>query len=308
VGSTGESAGYRHDALTYAGEDDFVRFATTFLAAGAEDSEPGILISSPPRLLAVRTSLEDLGLGAAGDKIRYVDTSDEARNPAVALSVLQNFVEQGEGRRVRGIGDLIQPGQPPAVASEAQLHELLLNTPVTDDWNMWLACPYDRELLVAEEFAEQVVACHPAKRTDMSNLVAEKFGSELPRRPDDSETFPVEVSELGSLRAIVRTAATMSGLTDDRADEFVYAVNEVISNSFRHGDGKAEVALWAEGDSLVCEVQDGGHILDPLTGRIPPSLTRASGRGLWMVNHLCDVVQVRSPESGTYVRMFIAPR
>jgi anti-sigma regulatory factor (Ser/Thr protein kinase) len=294
--------GYRHDALTYAGEDDFVRFAATFLGMGIEDGEPGILISTPQRLVAVRDRL-----GAIGRDIRFVDTADEARNPAVALSVLQNFVESTEGRRVRGIGDLVHPGQLAAVASEAQMHEMLLNTPVTDDWNMWLTCPYDRELMVGDDYADEVAACHPARRTDMSNLVAKKFGSELPKRPHDAETFPVEVSELGSLRAIVRTAATMTGLTDDRADEFVYAVNEVISNSFRHGDGKAEVALWAEGDSLVCEVQDGGRIVDPLTGRIPPSLTRSSGRGLWMVNHLCDLVQVRSPESGTYVRMFVAP-
>jgi anti-sigma regulatory factor (Ser/Thr protein kinase) len=302
MASAARVTGYRHDALTYAGEDDFVRFATTFLGAGADDGEPGILISTPKRLVAVRNSLGD-----AAREVRFVDTSEEVRNPAVALSVLQNFTEASEGRRVRGIGDLVQPGQLPAVATEAQMHEMLLNTPLTDNWNMWLACPYDREVLAAEELAEQVAACHPSKRTDMSNLVAKKFGSELPRRPDDADTFPVEVSEMSSLRAIVRTAATMTGLSDDRADEFVYAVNEVISNSFRHGDGKAEVALWAEGDSLVCEVQDGGHIVDPLTGRIPPSLTRSSGRGLWMVNHLCDLVQVRSPESGTCVRMFVAP-
>ncbi|HEY3736389.1 MAG TPA: sensor histidine kinase [Jatrophihabitans sp.] len=294
-------AGYRHDALTYAGEDDFVRFAAAFLGMGLEEDEPGILITTPKRLVAVRDSL-----GSAARQITFADTAGEVRNPAVALSVLQNFTEASGGRRVRGIGDLVHPGQLPAAAVETQLHELMLNTPVTDSWNMWLTCPYDRSVLGEDEI-EQVALCHPGHHTDLSNLVAEKFGAELPKRPEDAETFPVELSELGSLRAIVRTAATMSGLDDERADEFVYAVNEVISNSFRHGDGKAEVALWAEGESLVCEVQDGGHIVDPLTGRIPPSLTRSSGRGLWMVNHLCDLVQVRSPESGTYVRMFVAP-
>lgn len=295
------ASGYRHDALTYAGEDDFVRFATAFFEMGLGEDEPGILISTPKRLVAVRDSLGDLA-----PHIRFVDTAAEVRNPAVALSVLQGFTEANEGRRVRGIGDLVHAGQLPAATAEAQLHELMLNTPVTDDWNMWLTCPYDRSVLGEDEI-EQVTLCHPGQRIDLSNLVAEKFGAELPLRPDDAETFPVEASELGSLRAIVRTAATMTGLSEERADDFVYAVNEVISNSFRHGDGKARVALWAEGDSLVCEVTDGGRIVDPLTGRIPPSLTRPSGRGLWMVNHLCDLVQVRSPQSGTYVRMFVAP-
>jgi anti-sigma regulatory factor (Ser/Thr protein kinase) len=190
--------------------------------------------------------------------------------------------------------------------AEAQLHEVLLNTPVCDDWNMWLTCPYDMSGLSLDD-VEAVAQCHPKHRTDLTNLAAAKFGSELPPRPSDAETFPVDFTQLGTLRAIVRTAATMSGLDPERAEEFVYAVNEVISNSLRHGDGKAEVALWAEGDSLVCEVHDGGHIVDPLTGRIPPALSRTSGRGLWMVNHLCDLVQVRSPQSGTSVRMFVGP-
>lgn len=301
---SGMAGRYRHDALTYAGEDDFVRFATAFLSMGIEDGEPGILITTPQRVSAVRESLSDLTVPL--NTIQFVDTASEVRHPAVALSVLQGFVEHNAGRAVRGIGDLIRPGQPQAVEAEAELHELLLNTPVCDDWDMWLTCPYDRSNL-APDRVDQVLATHPSHRTDMSNLVASKFGSELPERPADAETFPVEVTELGALRAIVRTAATMSGLSEERADEFVYAVNEVISNSFRHGDGKADVALWAEGNALVCEVHDGGHIVDPLTGRIPPSLTRSSGRGLWMVNHLCDLVQVRSPQSGTSVRMFISP-
>lgn len=295
------SATYRHDALTYSGEDDFVRFATAFLGMGLEDGEPGILISTSQRLGAVRETL-----GTVSRDIRFVDTTQEVRNPAVALSVLQSFVEDSDGRRVRGIGDIVRAGQAPALASETQLHELLLNTPVCDDWNMWLACPYDRSTLAEADIAD-VLTCHPEHRTDMTNVLAQKFGTELPLRPSDADTFPVDITELGSLRSIVRTAATMSGLDEDRAEEFVYAVNEVMSNSFRHGDGKAQIALWAEGDSLVCEVHDGGRIVDPLTGRIPPSLTRASGRGLWMVNHLCDLVQVRSPESGATVRMYISP-
>lgn len=292
---------YRHDALAYSGEDDFVRFATTFLGMGLDDGESGLLITSPQRIDNVRAAF-----GHEADYLRFVDTASEVRNPAVALSVLAEFAQEAGGRRVRSIGDLVGPGRTSAEFSEAQLHEMLLNTPVCDDWNMWLTCPYDMSDLSLDD-VETVALCHPKYRTDLTNLAAAKFGSELPPRPLDAETFPVDFRELGSLRAIVRTAATMSGLNPERAEEFVYAVNEVISNSLRHGDGKADVALWAEGDSLVCEVHDGGHIVDPLTGRIPPSLSRPSGRGLWMVNHLCDLVQVRSPESGTSVRMFIAP-
>jgi len=297
---------YRHNALAYSGEDDFVRFATTFLIMGLDDGEPGLLITSPRRIDNVRVALAELGRGDEAPGLRFLDTATEVRNPAVALSVLAEFAGEAGGRRVRSIGDLAGPGRTTAALAEAQLHEMLLNTPVCEDWNMWLTCPYDMSGLSLED-VETVALCHPKHRTDLSNLAAAKFGSELPPRPADAGTFPIDFRDLGSVRAIVRTAASMSGLDIERAEEFVYAVNEVISNSLRHGDGKAEIALWAEGESLVCEVHDGGRIVDPLTGRIPPSLSRTSGRGLWMVNHLCDLVQVRSPQSGTSVRMFIAP-
>lgn len=297
-----DAAAYRHDALPYSGESDFVGRTVSFLAAGISAGEPGLLVSSSKRLLAVRE-----GLLAAGSDVRpltLIDTETDARNPAVVLSVMQDFVEQTGGRSVRGIGDLTRADWTSPAAAEAELHELLLNTPVTNEWNMWLACPYDSADQSAEGVAT-IEAYHPGSRVDMTNAVAEKFGSELPARPLDAETFPVDVRDLGTVRAIVRSAAGMAGLGEDKADGFVYAVNEVVSNSIRHGDGRAELSVWMVEGYLVCEVQDGGRITDPLAGRIPPALGRTSGRGLWMVNQLCDLVQVRSPHSGTCVRMFV---
>jgi len=45
---------------------------------------------------------------------------------------------------------------------------------------------------------------------------------------------------------------------------------------------------------LICEVHDTGQIADPLAGRRLPSPTAVGGFGLWLVNHLCDLVQVRT--------------
>jgi hypothetical protein len=42
---------------------------------------------------------------------------------------------------------------------------------------------------------------------------------------------------------------------------------------------------------------------DPLAGRERPAGLHDGGRGLWMVNHLCDLVQVRSSPAGTVVRL-----
>ena len=61
-------------------------------------------------------------------------------------------------------------------------------------------------------------------------------------------------------------------------------------------------------DAVVCEVRDGGHIDAPLVGRERPSLERPGGRGLWLVNQLCDLVQIRSFPTGTVVRLHMRLR
>jgi hypothetical protein len=38
--------------------------------------------------------------------------------------------------------------------------------------------------------------------------------------------------------------------------------------------------------------RDGGHIADPLAGRHQLSEDDLSGRGLWIVNQLCDLVEL----------------
>jgi anti-sigma regulatory factor (Ser/Thr protein kinase) len=80
-------------------------------------------------------------------------------------------------------------------------------------------------------------------------------------------------------------------------------VHEIATNSIRHGGGMGMLRLWRTNDSLVCEVQDAGHITDPALGRVQPGASAAESRGLWIANQLCDLVQIRSGVEGTQVRM-----
>jgi anti-sigma regulatory factor (Ser/Thr protein kinase) len=54
---------------------------------------------------------------------------------------------------------------------------------------------------------------------------------------------------------------------------------------------------------VVVEFSDSGHLADPLTGRLVPSLEQEGGRGVYLVNQLCDLVQLRSSPQGTTVRV-----
>ena len=62
----------------------------------------------------------------------------------------------------------------------------------------------------------------------------------------------------------------------------------------RHGGGEGTLSSGATPDAVICEVRDRGRIEDPLAGRVEPAAGAEGGRGLWMANQLCDLVQIRS--------------
>ena len=81
-------------------------------------------------------------------------------------------------------------------------------------------------------------------------------------------------------------------------------VGEVAANSIRHGGGHGTALLWRTDQSVTCELRDAGVIADPLVGLVRPTAGQIGGRGLWFVNNLCDLVEVRSsPGEGTRVRL-----
>jgi anti-sigma regulatory factor (Ser/Thr protein kinase) len=72
-----------------------------------------------------------------------------------------------------------------------------------------------------------------------------------------------------------------------------------------HGGGTGTLRLWRENGSLLAEVEDRGRIDRPLVGRLRPGIAQEGGRGLWLANQLCDLVQIRSGDAGTVVRLHV---
>jgi anti-sigma regulatory factor (Ser/Thr protein kinase) len=108
--------------------------------------------------------------------------------------------------------------------------------------------------------------------------------------------------DLSAMRRFVSAWASEEMLDDERRERLVLAVNELASNSIRHGGGRGKLLVWRCADTLLCEVRDDGHIADPLAGRRRPMTEEYGGRGLWLVNQLCDLVQVRTSAGGSVVR------
>ena len=125
----------------------------------------------------------------------------------------------------------------------------------------------------------------------------------LPDPPPNAARIDFDSDRLSEVRKLVTQLADQHGLGAEAVEGLVLALNEVATNSVRHGGGRGVVRAWVTPASLVCEVRDEGVIADPLVGRFRPGPTQGGGFGLWLANQLCDLVQVRSSGQGSVVRL-----
>ncbi|MFG2041466.1 ATP-binding protein [Dactylosporangium sp. NPDC048998] len=113
------------------------------------------------------------------------------------------------------------------------------------------------------------------------------------------------VAQITTVRHAVSEGASAAGLSGSRLEDFVLAVNEIVTNAVRHAGGGGTLRLWAAGGVVVCEVTDHGTGIPPerLNGQALPPSHAISGRGLWLARHLVDDVTVTTGEAGTIVRL-----
>ncbi len=57
---------------------------------------------------------------------------------------------------------------------------------------------------------------------------------------------------------------------------------------------------------IVCQVDDSGQITDPLARHRAPAHELPGGKGLWLVNQVCDLVQARTGPAGTITRLHMS--
>lgn len=293
------SSTLQHSVLAYKGPRGFTDAAVEMVAGALSAGAAAVVFADAEQLADVRAAL-----GNESARVVTIDRSVAGRNPARVLPTLQGLVEANRESGVRCIGDPVRSGDSAAVRSEVALHELMLQLPAFRTWNCQLTCAYDDGLDAA--VVARITACHDT-HSDPGDAVDRARAEPLPVRPIDSEELGVDRTTLSALRGFIEGRAGKAGLDDERVDDLVYAVNEVVTNSICHGEGRARVSFWTgDGErSVTCEVRDRGWIRDPLAGRVAPHPDRPSGRGLWLVNQLCDLVQLRSSPAGTAVRLHI---
>jgi len=300
---------FRHEALFYEGDDGFLQGTLPFVAEGV-DAEEAVLVAVCPQ----RAELLTRALGERAGDVEFVDMHELGRNPARVIGAWREFLVRlaGSGRALRGVSEPVWAGRSRAEIDECERHEALLNEAFAHGPRWRLLCPYDLDALDAKTI-DAARRTHPAVMHEgisrrngayrPLHRAPGPFNGSLPSPPPEREELAYTARGLGAVRSLVARCGADAGLEEPAREDLVLAINELVTNSVQYGGGGGTLRIWSEPGALVCEVRDRGFINDPLVGRLPPPVDQHGGRGLWLVNHLCDLVQVRSSQAGTTVRV-----
>jgi anti-sigma regulatory factor (Ser/Thr protein kinase) len=295
---------FSHEALLYSGEDQFLEGTVRPILRAVGLGQPVLIAVTRPRTAQVREALADLAA-----HVRFAEIEELGRNPGRIIAAWHEFADQSarSGEGCLGIGEPIWAGRSSSEIDECERHEWLLNLAFAGGRPWRLICPYDVDRL-EESVIERARHRHARSAADTADGPAEDwigraFSGELPEPPASVCELEFDRERLKTLRRVVATHAHDARLARVRAEQLVLCVSELASNSVLYAGGAGRARIWREPASLVCEIRDGGRMQAPLAGRIAPSPDQTTGRGLWLVNQFCDLVQIRSDETRTAVRV-----
>ena len=232
-------------------------------------------------LVAVADGKAQLLRGALGEdagRVLFTDMEALGRNPACIIPAWRDFLDDAGPEPVLGIGEPSWPGRSDAELVECSRHEALLNLAFDGGRDWRLLCPYDAAALEPDVIDE---ACrnHPHVRWNGTSRSSGDYGGNggprLGRRAAGAgaagrRAAPSRTPSSRSCATSRPTAPAAPGVDPDRLPDLVLAVNELATNSLRHGGGRGVLRIWEQDGTLCCEVDDGGRIDDPLVGRERP--------------------------------------
>lgn len=304
---------FHHEALLYAGERGFMDGTLPFLRAALAVRAPTLVAVSTRKIALLRAALGD-----DAEHVCFADMATLGRNPGRIIPAWRDFADEHVGaEQLYGIGEPIWAGRSEAELAECHRHEALLNLAFADARGFRLLCPYDTTAL-APAVVEEACRTHPHLLDEGSmsaspayygsESIAAPFGEPLVAPPAGIKDIAFDAGTVSAVRIFVTCEAAVAGIAPERREDLVLAVNELTTNSVRHGGGGGTLRVWTDDDALVCEVRDSGRIPDPLAGRVRPAGDDSGGYGLWIVHQLCDLVEVRTRPGETVVRVRVGCR
>ena len=300
---SGTHGGLRHGALFHAGRRHYKTAVAGFIRDGLSRREP-VLVAVPA---GRERMLRDV-LGPRVTEVAFVDMAVLGRNPSRIIPFLWQFADRHPAERVRIVAEPAWPGRNADEDREIGRHEALINQAFAGAAAA-IVCPYDTRRLATPVLAD-ARRTHPElagggswqpNPNYLGPAVPAAANTPLPAPPATAQVITYG-SDLHRVRELVEQHASKAGLSADRTADLVIAVSELAANTLRHSTGGGTVHIWRDSAQILCQVHDDGQLADPLAGH-RPFTHHLQDQGLWVVNQLCDLVQIRNGAAGTTIRL-----
>jgi anti-sigma regulatory factor (Ser/Thr protein kinase) len=293
----------RHIALLYREPSEYSAAVDDFVKAGIAEQEP-VFVAVP------RAQLPVLSQPTEDSLVNLAEMEELGRNPARIIAALRVFADQHAGRRIRYLGESLWLGRTMAERRETERHEALLNLAFAEA-QVTIMCPYNaaalpRSAITSARRSHPQLLIGGRERSSRFYCGPHEFpghhAERLPEPPTGAQVLEYD-HDLHPVRAFVAAAADRARLSAERRTDLVIAASEVAANTLRHTAGGGVIRIWHTTKEMMCQIDDGGYISDPLAGYFKPTGDVPGKQGLWLVNQICDLVELRTTETGTTIRL-----
>ena len=298
-------SGIRHVAWFYRTPAEYRAVVEEFVRAGQALGEP-VLVAVPIAQLPPGWAVP------GGPHVTVTDMAEMGRNPARIIPMLRAFCDRHTRQRVRYIGEAAWPSRSAAELRETARYEILSNLALADA-EITMLCPYNSASLPPSAVTD-ARATHPAELRAGAECASPSYQepADYLAKMDTPLSAPATADaleygrDLRPVRELVAAAGRRAGLDPSRCTDLVIAASEVAANTLRHTGGTGIIRLWSANDEVLCQIEDGGFISDPLAGHRQPVANRPGGQGLWLVNQVCDLTEISTSELGTTIRLHMS--
>jgi anti-sigma regulatory factor (Ser/Thr protein kinase) len=311
--SPGTRQGYRHAALFFDSDEDFLAKALPFLEEGLSAGEAGLVVCQEPHNALLAEALPD---DAHVLVLPREAVNTRAAHVGVAYERLAHRLLAEGARGTRLVSEPAYGREPQAWETWADFESV--SNVTLSALRLSSVCGYDVRRLSAA-MLHDVERSHPQVLTEDGPVPSGAYvaPSDLlgtgPPRPDPLEaTAPsLDLAGITDRTGVARTRGQVRAVVDAACpdslvgEEFTGAVAEVVTNAFHYGGPPVHDRLWTSPTRLLCTVTDCGTGADLLfagysRGDIDDERTRA---GLWLARQSCDRLDAYPTAGGFTVRL-----
>jgi anti-sigma regulatory factor (Ser/Thr protein kinase) len=297
---------FRHSALVYESQDEYLARAVPFLKEGLEAGEGAVVAHTKPGLAMMRETL-----GPDAGRVRFVDVGSAYSRPARTLATYHEvYAEQlRETPTIRVVAD-VQFGPDPAewdlwTGYEAVFNRSFAHLPA------WVICSYDangtpdRIIEGVWQTHSEVVAgdgwTASGHYEDPDGLLRRLTPAPAPLPALRPIPFGRDIEEL---RERLAGELVADGVGEAKVLDMLLAATEVATNAIEHGGGVREVRVGRAEGRFVCEIVDRGEGFDdPAAGYLAPR--PGIGTGLWVARQLTWRIDFFRSPAGFTARLWL---